>query len=214
MTAPLPTPPPTVFIVDDDLSFRQAIERLVRTGGYAVHTFASATEFLQFTRPDAPGCVLLDLDMPGLSGLDLQSALARGENPLPIVFLTGKGSISTTVQAMRAGAEDFLTKPTSKQVLFAAIERALARDAQDREQRARRRELRARFDALTPREREVLAHVLSGRLNKQIAVELNAAERTVKMHRANLMAKLQVQSVAELAQLAQTAGISPATNSE
>ena len=200
--------------MDDDISFRQAIERLVRTGGYAVHTFASATEFLQFTRPDAPGCLLLDLDMPGLSGLDLQSTLARLENPLPIVFLTGKGNISTTVQAMRAGAEDFLTKPTSKQVLFAAIERALARDAQARAQRARGHDLHARFDALTPREREVLAHVLSGRLNKQIAADLNASERTIKMHRANLMAKLHVQSVAELAQLAQTAGISPATTTE
>ncbi len=200
------SPPPTVFIVDDDLSFRQAIERLVRTGGYAVHTFASATEFLQFTRPDAPGCVLLDLDMPGLSGLELQSAIARVANPLPIVFLTGKGSISTTVQAMRAGAEDFLTKPAKKQVLFAAIERALARHAQGREQRARHRELQARFDALTPREHEVLAHVLSGRVNKEIAVALNLSERTVKMHRANLMAHLQVQSVAELAQLAHEAG--------
>jgi FixJ family two-component response regulator len=207
MPVPLPPPPrPTVFIVDDDTSFRQAIERLVRTGGYAVQTFASATEFLQFARPDEPGCVLLDLDMPGLSGLELQSALARVANPLPIVFLTGKGSISTTVQAMRAGAEDFLTKPTKKQVLFAAIERALARDAQAREQHARRRELQARFDALTPREREVLAHVLRGHLNKQTAADLEASERTIKMHRANLMAKLQVQSVAELAHLAHEAG--------
>ena len=200
------SPLPTIYIVDDDLSFRQAIERLVRTGGYAVHTFASAAEFLQFARPDGPGCILLDLDMPGLSGLELQSALARVANPLPIVFLTGKGSISATVQAMRAGAEDFLTKPTRKQVLFAAIERALARDAQAREQRARRRELQARFDALTPREREVLAHVLRGQLNKQTAADLEASERTIKMHRANLMAKLQVQSVAELAHLAQEAG--------
>jgi FixJ family two-component response regulator len=203
---PPPSPRPTVFIVDDDLSFRQAIERLVRTGGYAVHTFASATEFLQFARPDEPGCILLDLDMPGLSGLDLQSALAQVENPLPIVFLTGKGNISTSVQAMRAGAEDFLTKPARKQLLFAAIERALARGAQEREQRARRRELRARFDPLTPREREVLAHILSGQMNKQIAEDLGSAERTIKMHRANLMAKLQVQSVAELAQLAHEAG--------
>ena len=201
------SPQPTIFIVDDDTSFRQAIERLVRTGGYAVQTFASATEFLQSARPDEPGCVLLDLDMPGLSGLELQNALARTDNPLPIVFLTGKGSISTTVQAMRAGAEDFLTKPARRQILFAAIERALARDAQTREQRARRRELQARFDALTPREREVLAHVLSGQLNKQIAADLNAAERTIKMHRASLMAKLQVQSVAELAHLAHEAGL-------
>jgi FixJ family two-component response regulator len=204
----LPPPRPTIFIVDDDLSFREAIERLVRTGGYAVQTFASAEEFLQCTPTEAPACVLLDLDMPGLSGLDLQSVLARMENPLPIVFLTGKGSISTSVQAMRAGAEDFLTKPVRKQLLFAAIERALARGAQERDQRARRRELRARFDPLTPREREVLAHVLRGQINKQIAGDLGSAERTIKMHRANLMAKLQVQSVAELARLAHEAGFS------
>jgi len=199
-------PPPTIFIVDDDASFRNGISRLLRAGRYAVQTFASATEFLQSARTDAPGCVLLDLQMPGPSGLDLQGALARSENPLPIVFLTGKGDIPTSVHAMRAGAEDFLTKPVKKDVLFPAIERALARDAQEREQRARRRELRARFDALTPREREVLAHVLRGQLNKQIADDLDASERTIKAHRANLMAKLQVQSVAELAHLAHEAG--------
>jgi two-component system, LuxR family, response regulator FixJ len=192
--------------VDDDGSFRNAMERLLRAGGYAVQTFPSATEFLQSARTDAPGCVLLDLQMPGPSGLDLQSAIVRSDNPLPIVFLTGKGDIPTSVHAMRAGADDFLTKPVKKAVLFPTIERALARDAQDRRQRACRRELRARFDALTPREREVLAHVLSGQLNKQIAGDLDASERTIKAHRANLMAKLQVQSVAELAHLAHEAG--------
>jgi FixJ family two-component response regulator len=206
--ATIPSPRPTVFVVDDDISFRQAIERLVCAGGYAVHTFASAMEFLQFTRGDEPGCVLLDLHMPGLSGLDLQSALAQVENPLPIVFLTGAANIPTTVQAMRAGAEDFLTKPVRQEVLFAAIERALARNAQDRQQRDRHRELSARFAALTPREREVLGQVLRGQLNKQIAFELGVSERTIKMHRANLMAKLQVQSVAELSHLAHELGIS------
>lgn len=201
------SPCPTVFVVDDDASFRQAISRLLRGGGYVVETFGSATEFLQFARTNAPGCVLLDLDMPGLSGLDLQNALDRSENPLPIVFLTGKGDIPTSVQAMRAGADDFLTKPTKKQVLFAAIERALARDAQERTRRDRRHALRARFGALTPREREVLAHVLSGQLNKQIAADLGTGERTIKAHRANLMAKLQVQSVAELAHLVHEAGV-------
>jgi FixJ family two-component response regulator len=199
-------PGPTIFLVDDDASFRNAISRLLRAGGYAVQTFASATEFLQSRRTDAPGCVLLDLEMPGPSGLDLQSALRRSENPLPIVFLTGKGDIPASVHAMRAGADDFLTKPVKKEVLFPALERALARDAEERAQRARRRQLRGRFDALTPREREVLVHVLSGQLNKQIAVDLDASERTIKAHRANLMAKLQVQSVAELAQLAHEAG--------
>ena len=198
---------PTIFVVDDDANFRNAISRLLRAGGYAVQTSNSAAEFLQSARTNGPGCVLLDLQMPGPSGLDLQSALARSENPLPIIFLTGHGDIPTSVYAMRAGADDFLTKPVKKEVLFAAIERALARDAQEREQRARRRELRARFDALTPREREVLAHVLRGQLNKQIAGDLDASERTIKAHRANLMAKLQVQSVAELAHLAHEAGL-------
>ena len=202
----MPSSPPIVYIVDDDASFRNAISRLLRAGGYAVETFASATEFLQSARTEAPGCVLLDLQMPGPSGLDLQSALVRSENPLPIVFLSGKGDIPTSVHAMRAGAEDFLTKPVRKEVLFPAIKRALARDAQEREQRTHRRELRARFEALTPREREVLAHVLSGQLNKQVAGDLGTSERTIKAHRANLMAKLQVQSVAELARLAQEAG--------
>jgi FixJ family two-component response regulator len=202
----MPPVPTIIHVVDDDASFRNAISRLVSAGGYAVQTFASATEFLQSARTDAPGCVLLDLHMPGPSGLDLQKTLAQSENPLPIVFLTGHGDIPTSVRAVRAGADDFLTKPVKKEVLFPAIERALARGAQEREQRARRRALRARFDALTPREREVLAHVLSGQLNKQIAGDLDASERTIKAHRANLMAKLQVQSVAELAHLAHEAG--------
>jgi len=170
-----PAARPTIFIVDDDASFRNAVERLLRAGGYPVQSFASATEFLQSARTDASGCVLLDLEMPGPSGLDLQSTLVQSENPLPIVFVTGQGDIPTSVQAIRAGADDFLTKPVRKVVLFAAIERALARDAHERALRARRRELRARFDTLTPREREVLAHVLSGQLNKQIATDVEAS---------------------------------------
>jgi len=174
-----------------------------------VKTFSSAAKFLQSAPPaDSPGCVVLDLQMPGLSGLELQKALAKTDNPLPLVFLTGHGDISTSVRAMRQGAEDFLTKPVKKQALFDAVQRALARDAKERAQRARQRALRARFDALTPREREVLAHVLSGQLNKQVAGDLGTSERTIKAHRANLMAKLEVQSVAELARLAQEAGVS------
>jgi FixJ family two-component response regulator len=202
----MPPPPPIIHIVDDDASFRNAISRLLHAGGYAMQTFVSATEFLQSARTDAPGCVLLDLQMPGPSGLDLQKVLAQSENPLPVIFLTGHGDIPTSVRAVRAGADDFLTKPVKKEILFHAIDRALARDAQERGQRARRRELRTRFDTLTPREREVLAHVLSGQLNKQIAVDLDASERTIKAHRASLMAKLQMQSVAELAHLAHEAG--------
>jgi FixJ family two-component response regulator len=202
------SPLATIFIVDDDPSFRSAVSRLLRAGGYAVQSFTSATEFLQSARTEAPGCILLDLHMPGPSGLDLQEALANAEHPLPIIFLTGHGNIPTSVHAMREGAEDFLTKPVKKDVLFPAIERALARDAQERQKRAHRRELRARFDALTPREREVLGHVLTGQLNKQIAGDLDTSERTIKAHRANLMAKLQVQSVAELVRLAHEAGMS------
>jgi two-component system, LuxR family, response regulator FixJ len=207
-----PSSLPTVFVVDDDASFREAISRLVRAGGYAVQTFGSAWDFMQASRVDGPGCVLLDLSMPGVSGLDLQKALVRSDQPLPIVFLTGKGDIPTSVQAMRAGAEDFLLKPAKKEVLFAAIERALARDKEDRERRARQREVSARFGTLTPREREVLAHVLRGQLNKEIATDLDASERTIKTHRASLMAKLRVQSVAELVQLVHEGGISEAGN--
>jgi FixJ family two-component response regulator len=201
-------PPATIHVVDDDASFRTAISRLLRAGGHEARCYPSAVEFLAAAPGALPGCVLVDLHMPGPSGLDLQQALAKAEHPLPVIFLTGHGDIPISVQAMREGAEDFLTKPVKKEPLFAAIERALARDAQEREQRARRRELRARLDTLTPREHEVLAHVLRGQLNKQVAGDLGTSERTIKAHRANLMAKLQVQSVAELAQLAHEAGIS------
>jgi FixJ family two-component response regulator len=151
--------------------------------------------------------MIVDLKMPGLGGLELQEALGKAGNPLPLVFLTGHGDIPASVHAMRQGAEDFLTKPVKKKALFDAVERALARDARERAQRARQRELRARFDALTPREREVLTHVLSGQLNKQVAGDLGTSGRTIKAHRANIMAKLGVQSVAELARLAQEAGV-------
>ena len=197
---------PVIHVVDDDASFRTAISRLLRAGGHEARCYPSAVELLAATPGALPGCVLLDLHMPGPSGLDLQQALAKAEHPLPVIFLTGHGDIPISVQAMREGAEDFLTKPVKKEALFAAIERALARDAQERERRARRRELRARFDTLTPREHEVLAHVLSGQLNKQVAGDLGTSERTIKAHRANLMTKLQVQSVAELAHLAHEAG--------
>ncbi len=205
--------PPMVHVVDDDVAFLKAVTRLLRAGGYEVKTFNSAAGFLESLPPaDSPGCVIMDLQMPGFNGLELQNALARTDRPLPLVFLTGHGDIPTSVQAMRQGAEDFLTKPVKKQALFDALERALARDARERAQRARQRALRARFDALTPREREVLAHILSGQLNKQVAGDLGASERTIKAHRANLMAKTGVQSVAELARLAQEAGIAITSN--
>src|ERR1041385_4564720 len=203
----MPSLPATVFIVDDDSSFLTAISRLLRAGGYAFKTFTSAKEFLEKPPVDQPGCIIADLHMPGPSGLDLQQALIKMEHPLPMIFLTGHGDIPTSVHAVKQGAEDFLTKPVKKEILFAAIERALAREARDRMQRSRQQELRTRFESLTPREREVLSHVVSGQLNKQIAGELEASERTINAHRANIMAKLQVQSVAELVRLAQEAGV-------
>jgi len=188
--------------VDDDESFLASVARLLRASRFLVKTFTSAADFLAQLPPDAPGCVVADLQMPGMTGIELQEALAKAENPLPILFLTGHGDIPTSVKAMRHGAEDFLTKRAPKQEILSAVQRALERDARGREERQRRRELRARFDPLTPREREVLTHVLSGQLNKQIAADLGIDERSVKRHRTSLMVKLQVQSVAQLARLA------------
>ena len=193
---------PTVFVVDDDAAFLSGVGRLLRATGYAVASFGSAPDFLAKRTPCSAGCVVADLQMPGMDGLALQEALAGSDNPLPIVFLTGQGDISTTVLAMRHGAEDFLTKTAPKEALLAAIERALARDARERADRARRRELHARFAKLTPREGEVLARVLGGQLNKQIAANLHIDERSVKRHRTSIMGKLAVRTVAELAQLA------------
>lgn len=200
-------PQPTVYIVDDDPSFLKAVTRLLRAGGYEVQTFTSAAEFLKKPPADSPGCVIADLHMPGPSGLDLQAALAATDNPLPVVFLTGQGDISTSVHAIKHGAEDFLTKPAKKDKLFAAIERALARDARERATRERLRGLRRRFEVLTPREREVVVHLLRGQLNKEVAADLGTTERTIKAHRANLMAKLQIESLAELVRLAQESGL-------
>lgn len=200
--------PETVIIrvVDDDDSFRTAISRLLRASGFLVRTFASAAEFLAQLEPELPGCVLLDLEMPGLDGLDLQEALSKAGSPLPVVFLSGHRDIPKTVLAMRRGAEDFLTKDCARELLLEAIHRALARDAGERKERARSAELRARFEGLTEREREVLRHVVQGKLNKQIAGDLGIQEGTVKFHRMRLTAKLRVTSVAELTRLVQEAG--------
>ena len=200
-------PSPTIFIVDDDASFLTAVGRMLHASGFVVKAFSSGAEFLAQPELDVPGCVLADLQMPGLSGLELQEALAKAGHGLPVVFLSGHGDIPSTVHAMRRGAEDFLTKRAPKEQLLDAVKRALARDAREREQRARLRELRARFDALTPREHEVLAHVLTGQLNKQIAGDLGIDERSVKRHRTSIMAKLRVQSVAELTHLVHEAGL-------
>lgn len=200
---------PTVQVVDDDASFLAAISRLLRASGFAVKTFSRVADFLWQRDPDAPGCVVADLQMPGASGLDLQAALAETENPPPLLFLTGHGDIPSTVRAMRSGAVDFLEKRAPKEELIEAINRALARDARVREEWAVHKELRAQFDALTARELEVLSHVVKGRLNKQIAADLGIHERTVKLHRTAITTKLHVQSVAELTRLTQHAAIFP-----
>ena len=206
---PMPEIKATVFVVDDDASFRTAVTRLLRAAKYEVRGYASASEFLDSDPCAAPGCILLDLRMPGLSGFDLQQSLARRDEPLPIIFLTGHGDIPASVRAMKAGAVDFLTKPVRREALLRTVQNALERDVAERKSRAIVGELRSRYETLTAREREVLAHVVSGKLNKQIAFDLGTSERTIKAHRASIMDKLRVQSVAELARLAQQLGVQP-----
>ena len=202
-----PRPPATVFIVDDDVSFLRSVARLLRASGFQVVIHNSAVEFLAELRPEMHGCVITDLMMPGMGGLALQEALRKAGCPLPLVFLTGHGDIPTTVQAMRDGAEDFLTKRAPKQDLIAAVNRALARNQRDQAHRACVLALRQPFELLTEREREVLRHVVQGKLNKQIAADLGIHERTVKLHRTHLTTKLGVHSVAELTRLVDAAGV-------
>ncbi len=197
---------PVVHVVDDDASFLVALARLLKASGYTVQTHASAADFLA-ELGDGAGCVVTDLRMPGMDGLDLQQALKRGANVLPVVFLTGEGDIPTTVQAMRQGAEDFLTKRAPKEELLAAVDRAIARDARNRAESTYLHALRTRLDTLTRRELGVLRHVVDGRLNKQIAADLGISERTVKLHRTAITTKLQAHSVAELTRLALTVGL-------
>lgn len=201
------TPIPTVFVIDDDVSFLRSMARLLRVSGFQVVTHNSAIEFLAELRPELSGCVITDLMMPGMDGMALQAALRKASNPLPILFLTGHGDIPTTVQAMRLGAEDFLTKHAPKEDLIAAVNRALTRDVQNRAERARLEALRHPFTLLSDREREILRHVVQGKLNKQIAADLGIHERTVKLHRTNITTKLGVHSVAELTRLVQEAGM-------
>jgi FixJ family two-component response regulator len=189
---------PCVRVVDDDASVLKSIGRLLRAAGFAVRTFPSSDEFLQQHDAAAPGCVVLDLSMPGLNGLQLQQALARFESPCPVIFITGNGDVPASVQAMKAGAVDFLLKPFDQAQLLDAVRAAIELDRCSRAERAERSSLGAQVAALTPREREVMAHVVAGRLNKQIAAELGTAEKTVKVHRARVMKKMGVGSVAEL----------------
>lgn len=201
------TPKPTVFIVDDDCDVRAAIARLLSTAHYGTCTFESAQEFLAKHNPEPPGCILLDVAMPDLSGLQLQQFLAASGISRPIIFLTGVGDVPTSVRAMKAGAVNFLTKPVEDTELFAAIEEALRVDQLERRLRIRKQILCKRLARLTPRERQVLEQVISGQLNKQIAATLGTVEKTIKVHRARVMHKMGARSVAELVQLALCAGV-------
>ena len=198
---------PMVYLVDDDASVLKALTRILKTGGYAVKAFGSADDFLKNGLSHSTGCVIVDLYMPGMNGLELQASLAKAGAPLTVVFLTGHGDIPTSVQAMRKGAEDFLTKPVKREKLLDTVRRALERNAREHETHARNRELRTLYETLTPREREVLARVVTGQLNKQIAADLNKCLRTIKIDRANLMSTLRVRSAAELVRAAQVLGI-------
>jgi FixJ family two-component response regulator len=195
-----------VFIIDDDPLYRRSSERLVRSVGFDVQSFETARDFMSSRRPNVPSCLILDVRLPGLSGLDLQRVLTEAGVHIPIIFVTGHGDIPMSVQAMKAGAVEFLTKPFRDQALLDAIRQAIGRDRAARRQHARNADLRRRYESLKPREREVFKCVVSGMLNKQIADELGATERTVKFHRGNIMRKMQVKSLAELVRIAEVLG--------
>ncbi len=197
---------PYVHIIDDDASFRKAIARLLRGCGYQVVVYESGDQFLDDANGKEPGCILLDMRMSGLSGLQLQDRLRQVDSILPIIFLTGYGDVPSTVQAMKAGAQDFLSKPVEEKALLEAIERALARYRERRAQHDRLNALRALVATLTPRESQVFDFIVRGRLNKQIAFDLGTSERTVKAHRKSIMDKLQVQSLAEAVSIAERLG--------
>jgi FixJ family two-component response regulator len=200
----------TVHVVDDDGETLKATARLLATAGFEARTYSSAHDFLNVVTAGTSGCIILDMRLPDRNGLDLQAELIARGVPLPIVFLTGYGEIPDSVQAIQRGAVDFLIKPIKSEVLLAAVFRALEREAATRASRAHHEALQRRFLRLTPREREVLAHLISGKLNKQVAGDLQIAERTVKLHRANILEKLEVGSMAELARLAVELEIEPA----
>ena len=200
-------PEAIVAIVDDDPSVQRGLQRLIRSAGWKPETFASAQEFLARARTASPNCVLLDLQLPGLSGLDLQKRMAEVGLEIPIVFLTGHGSIPASVQAMKAGAIEFLTKPVDEQDLLNAIQEAVERDRRVRQQHAEMHELERRYESLSAREQEVMQQVVSGLLNKQIASELNITEFTVKFHRGHIMRKMRADSLADLVRMAENLGI-------
>ena len=197
----------SVFVVDDDPSVRKSLTRLIESAGYTVEAFASARDFLKAATAGGPCCLVLDVRMPGMTGLDLQRTLAQAVHRIPIVFVTGQGDIPMTVTAMKAGAVDFLTKPFAARDLLDAVQRAVEKDTRNLGTEARSRSLHARVKTLTPRERQVFALVVTGMLNKQIAAQLNVVEKTVKVHRARVMDKMRAGSFAELVRLADAAGV-------
>ena len=197
----------TVFVVDDDRSVREGLVDLIHSLGMKAKAFTSAQEFLQHKRPETPACLVLDVRLPGLSGLDLQRQLGQSEQPIPIIFITGHGDIPMSVRAMKEGAVEFLTKPFRDQELLDAIHQALKADRSVREQRTKAGDLRKRYETLTSREREVMQLVITGKLNKQIAGELGTSEVTIKMHRGQVMHKMQAQSVVELLRMAETMAV-------
>jgi FixJ family two-component response regulator len=196
-----------VFVVDDDASVRKSLSRVISEAGYRVQAFSSPRDFLERGPEPGPSCLVLDVRMPGVTGLELQQTLARAVHEIPVVFITGHGDIPMSVQAMKAGAVDFLTKPFAAKDLLDAIRRAVTKDTRDLGTEAREEDIRARVKRLTPRESQVFALVVTGMLNKQIAAELGIGEKTVKVHRARVMEKMQAASVAALVRLADAAGI-------
>jgi len=200
---------PIVFVVEDEKLVRRALERLIRAAGFEVRSFPSARDFLGAERPDAPACLVLDVRLPDLSGMDLQHELNTAEGDLPIVFVTGHGDIPMTVRAMKAGAVEFLTKPFRDQDLLGAIEQGIRLSINTRQRRKESLALRQCYDSLTPREREVFPLVTSGMLNKQIAIRLGTTEKTIKVHRSQVMHKMQAGSLADLVRIAEKLGIRP-----
>jgi FixJ family two-component response regulator len=201
---------PVVFVIDDDRSVREALEGLLRSVGLKVQAFASTQDFLQCERPDAPGCLVLDVRLPGLSGLDFQRELAKSNNAPPIIFITGHGDIPMSVRAIKAGAIEFLTKPFRDQELLDAVQHGIEQDRVQRTQAIAVADLKERFDALTSRERQIMELVVTGRPNKQLAAELDVSEITVKVHRGNVMRKMQAKSLAELVRMADRLGLGTA----
>ena len=204
---------PIVFVVDDDVSVRESLELLIRSQGWRVETFASAKEFLARPTVPAPSCLVLDVSLPGLNGLELQKRVAVERTAMPIIFITGYGNVPMSVEAMKAGAVEFLTKPLSKDVLVSAIRNALDRSRMALNDEAEVQTLRGRYESLTPREREVMTLVISGLLNKQVGGELGICENTVKYHRAQAMQKMKADSLADLVRMAATLGLTAAAKS-